>query len=105
MALARGSSEEREPFAGGVQSVGYTRLKIGEAGRVVIPAEMRAAMGVKPGDVVTAEVVDGELRLLSRDAAIRKAQAIVREYVPAGVSLVDELISDRREEARRDTER
>ena len=44
----------------GLVSVERVRLKIDKAGRIVIPAEMRAAMLVKPGDTVTARVVDGE---------------------------------------------
>ncbi|WP_238720013.1 AbrB/MazE/SpoVT family DNA-binding domain-containing protein [Nitratireductor alexandrii] len=81
------------------------RLQIGAGGRIVIPAEMRAAMGVSEGDSLLARVIDGELRLLSQDAALQKAQALVRQVVPEGVSLVDELIAERRLEARRDDER
>ncbi|PSM18516.1 AbrB family transcriptional regulator [Nitratireductor sp. StC3] len=66
---------------------------------------MRAAMGVSEGDSLLARVIDGELRLLSQDAALQKAQALVRQVVPEGVSLVDELIAERRLEARRDDER
>ncbi len=75
------------------------RLKIGPGGRVVIPAEMRAVLGVEEGDTLLGSVVDGELRLLSTATAIKRAQAIVRTYIPAGTSLVDELIADRRAEA------
>ena len=35
---------------------------------------------------------------------IRRAQERVRRYVPEGVSLVDELIAERRAEARREDE-
>lgn len=87
-----------------LNSVARTRLKIDGAGRIVIPAEMRAAMMVKPGDTVTAKVVDGELRILSATVAIRKAQAIARAVLPPGTSLADELIADRRAEARRELE-
>ena len=51
---------------------------------------------------------DGELitgdgaRVLSRAAAIREAQELVRRYVPEGVSLVDELLAERRAEAARE---
>jgi len=38
----------------------------------------------------------------TRAAAIKRAQAIARRYVPAGSSLVDELIAERREEAARE---
>ena len=80
------------------------RLQVGAGGRIVIPADMRAAMGVSEGDMMLARVVDGEFRLLSQEAAIRKVQALVRQHVPEGVSLVDELIADRRAEARQETE-
>jgi AbrB family looped-hinge helix DNA binding protein len=76
------------------------RLKIGPGGRVIIPAEMRAALGAEEGDTLLASLVDGELRLVSTQTAIKRAQAIVRAYIPAGgPSLVDELIADRRAEA------
>jgi AbrB family looped-hinge helix DNA binding protein len=76
------------------------RLKIGPGGRVVIPAEMREALGAEEGDTLLASVVDGEMRLVSTQTAIKRAQAIVRAYIPAGgPSLVDELIADRRAEA------
>ncbi|MGD9914837.1 MAG: AbrB/MazE/SpoVT family DNA-binding domain-containing protein [Rhizobiaceae bacterium] len=80
------------------------RVQIGAGGRIVIPAEIRAAMNVVEGDILTARVVDGELQLFSQEAAIRKVQAMVRQFVPEGVSLVDELIAERREEARRELE-
>lgn len=74
-------------------------LKLGPGGRVVIPADFRQAMNIKEGDVVTAILEDGELRLIGLEVALRKAQELVRRYVPEGVSLADELIEDRRREA------
>ncbi|MBI4922909.1 MAG: AbrB/MazE/SpoVT family DNA-binding domain-containing protein [Devosia nanyangense] len=59
-------------------------------------------MGIAEGQTLVGEVSDGELRLMSRDTAVRKAQALVRKYVPEGVSLVDELIAERRAEAQRE---
>jgi AbrB family looped-hinge helix DNA binding protein len=107
MAGPKGFAEEPQTFENAptnLASVGYTRLKIGEAGRIVIPAEMRAAMMVKPGDTVTAEVVEGEFRIVSPAVAIRRAQSLARKILPADVSWVDELIADRRAEARREAE-
>ena len=88
----------------GLVSVERVRLKIDKAGRIVIPAEMRAAMLVQPGDTVTARVVDGEFRIVSPRAAIRRVQAHARAVIPPGVDIVEELIRDRREEARKEAE-
>jgi AbrB family looped-hinge helix DNA binding protein len=78
-------------------------VRIAPGGRVVIPADFRKALGVEVGDTVVIELKDDELRLRSGQAAIRKVQAMVREYVPDdGRSLADELITDRREEAARE---
>ena len=108
MPARKGLAEESQPFEhdGGLQSVDYTRLKVDSAGRIVIPAEMRAAMIVKSGDTVTARVVDGELRLVSPEAALRRFQEVGRKWRQKnpGVDLVEELIADRREEARREAE-
>ena len=82
------------------------RLKIGPGGRVVIPAEMRQALGVAEGDTLLATLADGELRLHSTSCAVRRAQAIVQASIkPGGGSLVDELLADRRREVELDRER
>jgi AbrB family looped-hinge helix DNA binding protein len=79
------------------------RVKIAPGGRIVIPAKMRAELGFEPGEHVILECVDGELRVRSLRAAIKRAQDFVRRYIPDDDrSLVDELIADRREEALRE---
>lgn len=78
------------------------RTTLGADGRIVVPAAYRKAMGVKPGDVLILRCEDGELRACGQDAAIRRVQELVRQYVPKGVSLVDELIGERRAEAARE---
>ena len=82
---------------------GDFRIQIGNAGRIVIPADIRTAMNVGDGDTLSARVEDGVLILMSPDTAIRKAQELVRRYIPEGVSLVDELIAERRSEAVRES--
>jgi AbrB family looped-hinge helix DNA binding protein len=78
-------------------------VRIAQGGRVVIPAEYRKALGVKVGDHVVIELRDDELRLRSRQAAIKKVQAMVRQYAPdESRSLADELIAERRQEAARE---
>ena len=65
-------------------------------GRIVIPASFRRALGINPGDEVVLRMEDGELRISTMKARIERAQRLVRRHVPRGVSLVDELIADRR---------
>ena len=76
--------------------------KVSEGGRIVVPSAFRKALGLKTGDPVIVVLDDEEVRLLTPRRAIRRAQEIVRKYVPEGQSLVDELIDERREEALRE---
>jgi AbrB family looped-hinge helix DNA binding protein len=78
------------------------KVRLGPEGRVVIPAPMREALGLKEGDVLFARLEGGEIKLLTPRAAMIRAQAIVRSFVPEGVSLAEELIADRRREAERE---
>lgn len=79
-----------------------TRLRINENGRVVIPAPFRKALGISPGDEVILRLEDDELRITTMKRRIERAQRHVRKYVKRGVSLVDELIAERREAAKRE---
>ena len=78
------------------------RGKLVSGGRLQIPARVRRELGLKDGDSVVMETVDGELRVRPYRDALARAQAIVRQYIPEGVSLSEELIADRRAEAERE---
>jgi AbrB family looped-hinge helix DNA binding protein len=79
------------------------RARMNQQGRIVIPADCRKAAGLKPGDKLLIESVgEGELRLYTREQAIRRAQAMVAPYLPKGRDLVQEFIDDRRTEAARE---
>lgn len=73
-------------------------VKVGEGGRVIIPASLRKAMGVSTGDELIVRLVDGELRMLTPRQGVRLAQSLVRQFVPKGSRLVDELVEERRKE-------
>ena len=58
---------------------------------------------LKFGDDMVIELTGDELRLRSRRAAIKRVQAMVRQYIPDDKrSLADELIAERRAEAARE---
>ncbi|MEP7335723.1 MAG: AbrB/MazE/SpoVT family DNA-binding domain-containing protein [Actinomycetota bacterium] len=78
------------------------RTRIGQGGRVVLPARLRAAAGLAVGDAVVVKLEDGTVRLVKLDEAIRRAQALVRRHVSPGRSLSDELIAERKAEAVRE---
>lgn len=70
-------------------------------GRVVIPAGIRHALGVEPGDAVTVRLVDGEIRITTRRAALARARGVVTAATRGRRSLAGELIEERRAEATR----
>lgn len=78
------------------------RARVNENGRLVIPAAFRKAMGIKVGDEVVLRIEDDELRILTLKRRIERAQRLVRQHVKPGTSLVDELIAERREAAKRE---
>ena len=74
--------------------------RVDRRGRITIPTAIRRALGLQPGTVVVLTPDAQELRVVSRAERIRRAQELVRRYVPASRSLSRELISERRGEAR-----
>ena len=80
-------------------------VKVGPKGRVVVPAPIRRQLGIEEGTELMARVEGDGIVLELPSAAIRRLQELVTSVVPRDVSLVDELIAERREEARREAER
>jgi AbrB family looped-hinge helix DNA binding protein len=102
--------EEAKSVPGGNETLqdtddGSTWTRLGPGGRIVIPASMRDALGLSVGDDLQV-VLDGkEIRVVPRSVVVERVQELVARYVPEGVSLVDELIKERRREAAREDER
>ncbi len=80
----------------------YVRVRLAQGGRIAIPAELRRALGLKVGDDLLIGLEEGELRAFTPAQGIKRAQELVRRYVPEDRSLVDELIAERRSEAERE---
>lgn len=79
-----------------------THARINENGRIVIPASFRNALGIRPGETLVLRIEDDELRITTLRQRLAKARRAVQAKIKPSVSLVDELIGERREAARRE---
>lgn len=68
---------------------------LGQQGRLVIPADIRAALGLSPGDRLHLHVAGGRLVLERPDDAVAELRRL-GATVPRSRSLVEELLADRR---------
>ena len=69
----------------------------------MVPAEFRRDLGLVPGAIVViSEMDDGDLRISTPAAGLRRARALVSRYVRTDDSLVDELLAERRAESSRE---
>ena len=83
-------------------NIGSVRLTVGRDGRLHIPAELRSAMMLDETGSVTARVVDGELRVLSQACTIELLQNLIARSDKGHGSVVDELVRERRADAKRE---
>lgn len=75
-------------------------VRIGENGRIVIPAKMRRILGVETGDEVILQPEENTVRITTRRQRIEEARRQIRRYIKPGTNAVDELIAERREAAK-----
>lgn len=83
-----------------MDSVYHTKL--GEGRRLAIPAEVCKQLGLQPGTPLAITIENGELHVVPYEQIIREVQAAFAPYRKPGVSVVDELIRERQEEAARE---
>ena len=77
-----------------------TDVRLGAQGRLVVPAPIRKALGFRPGETLVARVEDEHLVIEKPEAVERRLHARFRQF--EGRSLAEELIAERREEARKE---
>jgi AbrB family looped-hinge helix DNA binding protein len=79
--------------------------KVDKAGRIVIPAEIRAKAHLQPGATVSITAgASGRIILEPTLAIVREAQEYFRKLAPEDELWSDELLAERRREARREYE-
>lgn len=72
------------------------------AGRVVLPAELRKAFGIEDGAEVIFSRTEHGIEIKTASQALRDAQQLFSRLKESGGNVVDELISERRQDALRD---
>ena len=81
------------------------RARMGDNGRIVLPVELRKAMDLQGGQELMLTVDEDGLHIQTFRQSIARAQAMVREFVEPGRSLAEELIAERRLEAKLEEDR
>lgn len=76
-------------------------LSIGPQGRIVIPAALRKALGLVQGNTLIARVENDQLVLEKPDNLLARLKSRFAS-VPDKVRLADELIAQRRRDARKE---
>ena len=79
-----------------------TTAKLDRAGRFLIPQRFRSELGLAEGSELLVRMEDGELRLTTRDAALKKAQQKLSKFRPPEGNVVDTFLAERRAEALRE---
>ena len=74
---------------------------MGDRGRLVLPAEVRRALELEPGDELVARIDGDAVRLVSRRTLARRARGALTRLAP-GRDLVAELLEERRAEVERE---
>ena len=86
-----------------LQVPGVYHVTIADRGRLVLPAEVRERLKIRDGDRVAVSVQeDGTIEIETRDVAIRKMRGMFKHLTKSGRLASDELIAERRREARRE---
>jgi AbrB family looped-hinge helix DNA binding protein len=72
-------------------------VHVGAKGRIVLPASIRRALGLREGAELLARVEGEGIVLEPRGVALRRLRSFF-DTVPSETSLVDELLAERRRE-------
>nr|WP_299652466.1 AbrB/MazE/SpoVT family DNA-binding domain-containing protein [uncultured Jannaschia sp.] len=78
------------------------RIPLQENGRMILPAELRRALGVGKGDRVVVRSDGDRIEITTAARSRARARARLQDLYAARSGVVDELIAERRAEARRE---
>ena len=77
-------------------------VRVSDGRRIVLPAEACARLNIRVGQTLIVEITSDGVRLQSPEQRLTSFRKELQEKVPKEVSLADELIGERRQEALRE---
>ncbi len=77
-------------------------VKVSDGRRVVLPQEACKELGVEVGDTLIVDVSKGKVELHTFDTTLAEFRTLLASKVPPGVSVVDDLLAERRDAAERE---
>jgi AbrB family looped-hinge helix DNA binding protein len=83
----------------------FWNCRLDTSGRIVLPQPIRAEKHLNHGDELVLTLEDGAIVLRSYEEAMQKLQDSFCANIPRDKRLVDELIAERRAEAKREERR
>lgn len=99
-------ARSRENAAGSAPVGESVWVRVDSAGRLVVPARFRAALGIRSGESVLLTLESDGLTLTTREAALAaavgRAQGLARKYGGGRAGEVDDFLAERRAEAARE---
>ncbi len=82
----------------------FTSCKVDNQGRITLPVEWRKAQNVKADSEVLVTADANRLLVQTRAQSLTEAQQIVAKYARPERSAVEQLLSERRQEAQQEQE-
>jgi AbrB family looped-hinge helix DNA binding protein len=76
-------------------------VKLEKSGRILIPAAVRRKLNLSAGSELLLRVDEAGIRIGTRAQALTRVHDRLRKYIPSGRILSQELLDERRQEAKR----
>ena len=77
-------------------------VRVSDGRRVVLPAEACRELNIEVGDTLIVDVADKKVELHSFETTLAEFRTLLATKVPKGISLVEELLAERRTEGARE---
>ncbi len=89
-------------YANMVNTVHTYKVEVGKFGRITLPSKLRKSYDIQEGDLLTIQETEQGLQIQTPKEAFEEIRTIVAPYLENTTSAVDEFLTLRRQEAKRE---